>query len=320
LAALADASLVDLKASSVAITDAGLSRSAILLGGAGPHPKSWEEARDVRLMARALGLDGEPLRKLQSLAKADVLRSAILVATYKLKAKPPVPADKLRQMLAKVALARVVAGDVQAAATQPRSGLSAAAERTLAARLARKRKPWRTDAQLVAGLAADAVNARNPELPALQIALLRRLLTKPEEAAVPATVPVVKAKRAVTPITPVAPHVPAIPAIPPPPSLSARPTIDDFAGDVRDLAAPVAEGFAGNRKAFISRLWTCISEARPQWGLSEADFKAMLVEAHRVGLLVLANADLKDDRNLRDVQDSAVSYRNAVFHYVRIDT
>jgi hypothetical protein len=45
----------------------------------------------------------------------------------------------------------------------------------------------------------------------------------------------------------------------------------------------------------------------------------MLAEAHRVGQLALANADLKDKNNMKDVQDSAVSYRNAVFHFIRVD-
>jgi hypothetical protein len=320
LAALADAGLVEMKATSVAITDAGLSRSAMLLGGRGPHPKSWEEARDVRLIARALGLDGEPLKKLQSLTRVEGLRAAIVIASFKLKAKGPPSSVRLRQSLAKLALARVVAADANAAPTQPKSGLSATAERTLAARLARKRKPWRTDAQLIAGLAADAVQARNADLPALQAAVLRRFLIKSEEVVVPVSIPVVKAKRTVTPITPVTPHTPALPAIPPPPTLDQPPSLTDFADDVREVAGTVAEGFAGNRKAFISRVWKRLAEARPHWRISDTEFKGMLVEAHRTGLLVLANADLKDDRNLRDVQDSAVSYRNAVFHFVRIDT
>jgi hypothetical protein len=75
----------------------------------------------------------------------------------------------------------------------------------------------------------------------------------------------------------------------------------------------------GNRRAWISKVWQVVRAERPQWGLSDVEFKAMLTEAHRSGHIVLANADLRDDRNLRDVQASAVSYRNAVFHYVRVD-
>ena len=47
--------------------------------------------------------------------------------------------------------------------------------------------------------------------------------------------------------------------------------------------------------------------------------RALRTAAHRAGRLLLANADLKDDGNLRDVAESAVVYKNAVFHFVRVD-
>jgi trans-aconitate methyltransferase len=58
---------------------------------------------------------------------------------------------------------------------------------------------------------------------------------------------------------------------------------------------------------------------RSDWSLSEIEFKCMLVEAHRAGQLALANADLKDHKSIKDVQESAVVYKNAVFHYIRVD-
>jgi len=92
-----------------------------------------------------------------------------------------------------------------------------------------------------------------------------------------------------------------------------------FATEVRRLAAGEAQGWSGDRKAYISRVWRTVREKRPEWGLSEIEFKCMLAEAHRSGQLNLANADLKDESNIKDVQDSAVSYRNAVFHFIRVD-
>ena len=62
-----------------------------------------------------------------------------------------------------------------------------------------------------------------------------------------------------------------------------------------------------------------VRERHPEWGLSEIEFKCMLAEAHRAGRLLLANADLKDDGSLRDVAESALAYKNAVFHFVRVD-
>jgi hypothetical protein len=92
-----------------------------------------------------------------------------------------------------------------------------------------------------------------------------------------------------------------------------------FASEVRRLAAGEAQGWSGDRKAYISRVWRTVREQRPEWGLSEIEFKCMLAEAHRSGQLALANADLKDQSNIKDVQDSAVIYRNAVFHFIRVD-
>jgi len=62
-----------------------------------------------------------------------------------------------------------------------------------------------------------------------------------------------------------------------------------------------------------------VRERRPEWGLSEIEFKCMLIEAHRAGSLVLANADLKDSSNIGQIQESAVVYKNAVFHFIRAD-
>jgi hypothetical protein len=95
--------------------------------------------------------------------------------------------------------------------------------------------------------------------------------------------------------------------------------LPDFASEVRRCAAGEAQGWSGDRKAYISRVWRSLREKRPDWGLSEAEFKALLAEAHRSGQLALANADLKDEENIKDVQDSAVIYRNAVFHFIRVD-
>jgi hypothetical protein len=88
---------------------------------------------------------------------------------------------------------------------------------------------------------------------------------------------------------------------------------------VRRCAASEARGWSGDRKAYISHVWRTMRATRPEWGLSENEFKHLLAEAHRSGQLALANADLKDQGNIKDVQESAVVYRNAVFHFIRVD-
>jgi hypothetical protein len=112
---------------------------------------------------------------------------------------------------------------------------------------------------------------------------------------------------------------PAKVSVPDSPHAESPRDLRGFAREVRRLAAGEAQGWSGDRKAYISRVWRMLREQRPEWGLSEIEFKCMLAEAHRAGQLALANADLKDESNIRDVQDSAVIYRNAVFHFIRVD-
>jgi hypothetical protein len=112
---------------------------------------------------------------------------------------------------------------------------------------------------------------------------------------------------------------PAMPAAVGPPAVGRPLDLPGFATEVRRLAVGEAQGWSGDRKAYISRVWRTVREKRPEWGLSEIEFKCMLAEAHRSGQLNLANADLKDESNIKDVQDSAVIYRNAVFHFIRVD-
>ncbi len=332
LAALADAGLAEVKTVGVGATEAGIKRAAIVLGGRGAFPRSWTEARDVRLIARALGVEAEPAAKLKKLAKPDGLRAAILIKAFDLKIRGAASPVRLRQALAKVALARAFGHDVSMAESVKRddgkTGLSAKDGRALASRLGRASTRYRTDARLIAGLAADFVGAAKLDMVALQTAILRRYVTKGDVQP-----PLSKLNRKAKPLKPVLVPTPSpapvtrvatlvqtsVPVLAATPAAPIRPSLDAFVADVIRLATPIAEGFIGNRKAFISRLWTIIAVDRASWGLSEVEFKCMLTEAHRLGGLVLANADLRDDRNLEDVQRSAVSYRNTVFHYVRVD-
>lgn len=323
LAALSDAGLADVKPSSAMATDAGIKRAAIVLGGRGAFPKSWSEARDVRLIARALGLDNELPAKLKKLAKPDGLRVAILVKAFGLKLRGTPSPVKVRTALAKVALSRAFGNSGEAGAAG-RTGLSAKAGRTLAGRLASTPQDFRTDSRLISALAADQAHASGIDLSSLQLALLRRFVTK-GDIAVPAAQRKSRRDKAKVKLRLVPPPLLALPVLEPPativpPSTNERPSLQAFVTDVLALATPIAEGFMGNRRAFISRVWSTVATQRARWGLTEIEFKCMLAEAHRVGALVLANADLKDGRHLSDIQASALSYKNAVFHYVRIDT
>jgi hypothetical protein len=220
----------------------------------------------------------------------------------------------LRTALAGVALERAFGNQFKAGLSTGKSGFSPKAGRLLAAQLLKKPRDPGTDARLIAALAAEHVGATHGDLPALRLALLRRYLDGPVEAA-PTPTPL-RRERAQPPSP--RPRLVEPPATPAPPQ-AGRPDLPRFAAEVRRSAGSRAHGWPGNRRAFISHVWQAIRTERPEWALSEIEFKCMLTEAHRAGSLSLANADLKDDGCIQDLQDSAVVYKNAVFHFIRVD-
>jgi hypothetical protein len=269
-----------------------------------PAKLDWTTARDVWLIAKALGLGTVPAARLRRIAKPDGLRNAIVQQAYGLAVRPDMAPAKLRAQLAVIALERAFGNKVKSAFGS--GGLSAKAGRLLAGQLAATPRDFGTDSRLVAALAAEHAGARAADAEALRLALLRRWLGQGLEREA-------------------ASAVPELPALQPPPlvaandAATARPDLAQFASDVLIEARAVAEGWPGNRKAFISRVWQAIHASRAHWRLTEIEFKCMLAEAHRAGLIVLANADLKDKRTVREVQESAVAYKNTVWHQIRVE-
>lgn len=341
IATLASAGLMHVLGPNLEITDAGRMRAQMLVGGKGPWPKTWADLLGVRLMAKALGLDGEAVSKTKLLAKPDGLRSAILQKAFGIKVKGVPTASRVRSALAVVALERAFGNKIRAGVSG-KSGLSAKAGRALAGQLAIAPAQFGTDSRLVSALAAEQAGAEGTDLSALQGALLRRYING---RAAPVATKVAKPKRAVrrkiearttttaapTAATTLSASKPiAETAANPTAALIAghaaamaataqRPDLPAFAAEVRTHAATRATGWPGNRKAFISHVWINLAASRTAWGLTEIEFKCMLAEAHRAGHLVLGHADLKDAATIKDVQASAVSFKNAVFHFVRVD-
>jgi hypothetical protein len=243
------------------------------------------------------------------LATPEGLRAAVLQKAHNLKIKGVPTASRLRSALAAVALERAFGNKVQAGLAG-KLGLSAKAGRLLAGQLSQRPRDYGTDRRLVAALAAEHAGAEQPDHEALRLALLRGFIEESEEAAP------TKPKRKPAPPTLVRPV--SVP-VTPPADIAVRPDLAGFAREVRLHAVSRAQGWPGDRKAYISHVWRHIRDTRPAWGLSEIEFKAMLAEAHRVGHVVLANADLKDNENAKDLQESALIYKNAVFHFIRVD-
>ena len=306
--ALAGAGLVGVVGARAQTTEAGIARAAIYLGLKGPLPRSWEEVHGVHLVAKVLGLEREAGKRLRALGSADGLRAAIVQRAFGLKIRGVATPSRLRAGLAAVALERAFGNQIKAGLAG-KLGLSAQAVRMLAAQLAKKPRNFGTDARLIAALAAEHVGAVQADLAALRLALLQRYLDAPDKPSARAPRPQAKAPLARPRLVETAPM----------PAETARPDLAGFAQEVARHAVVRAQGWPGNRKAYISHVWHLIREKRPQWGLTEIEFKCMLIEAHLAGSLALAHADMKDSSNIAQLQESAVVYKNAVFHFIRVD-
>lgn len=322
--------LVTRKGSRLVATEAGRRQATRFLGMSTAGAGDWPEVRDSLLVAVALGMPGLPARRLKSLGKIDGLRCAIVAAAHGLKLKTSASASRLRNTLALVALDRAF-GNRLHRDLGSKSGLSAKAGRLLAGQLSVRPRDYGTDGRLVAALAAEAVGVSNGTLPALRMALLRGFVTGRFEW--PLTVkphpapevrrddvePVVTTQaQAIAPTRQVAEPA-VVQRLRPSPTVVGRPDPQAFAQALRELARPLATGWSGSRKVYISQLWSAVCEQRSGWGLSEIEFKAMLTEAHRTGLLALGTSDLRDKRDIEDIQASATVFKNTVWHYVRVD-
>jgi hypothetical protein len=292
------------------VSAAGADAARRFLGLRGALPRSWSELSHVRLMAKALGLERLAVKELKALERPDGLRAAIVQTAYKVKVKGIATPSRLRSTLAALALQRAFGNQISATLAG-KSALPARAGRLLAAQLCRSPRDFGTDTRLIAALAAEHLGAKSADIEGLRRAVFCRFFAGVVEVGDEASYPLPRppAKREAVP-----PPEPASLAV-----VGGRPDLSGFVLEVRRHAAAHAHGWVGNRKAYISHVWRALAHARSDWGLSEIEFKCMLLEAHRAGQLALANADLKDHKSMKDVQDSAVVYKNAVFHFVRVD-
>jgi hypothetical protein len=293
----------------LAVSDAGSASVRRFLGVKGTLPRGWQELRDVRLIAKALGLERLAAKDLKVLARPDGLRAAVVQTAYQLKIKGIASPSRLRSALAALALQRAFGNHIKAGLAG-KGGLSAKAGRLLAGQLSRAPRDFGTDTRLIAALAAEQIGGKQADVEALRRAVLGRFL----DGAVASGKVVLRAPLRAADLQPVSP----LDAVPPL-VLPGRPDLPGFVSEVCRQAAALAQGWVGNRQAYISHVWRALQQVRSDWSLSEIEFKCMLVEAHRAGQLALANADLKDHKSIKDVQESAVVYKNAVFHYIRVD-
>ena len=294
------------------LTEQGEATVAGYFGEKEAHARTWNDQRDIWLVAKALGVDASKPALRSALSRPDGLSALVVQQAFGLAVRQALSPSKLRAALALVALERAFGDNVKEGLGKG-SALSAKAGRVLAGQLLQKPRELPTDTRLIAALCADQAGVQRFDADALRLAVLRRLASVDAPIGQqPAAKPALRAVResAAPPpkiLTPQAEETPQ------------RPGLALFSAGVLSAARTRAEGWPGARKAFISRVWDAIRTSHPEWGLSEIDFKDMLTGAHRAGQLVLAGADLKNKQNIKELEDSAILYKNTVWHYVRVE-
>ncbi|MEZ5926379.1 MAG: hypothetical protein R3D57_18575 [Hyphomicrobiaceae bacterium] len=258
-------------------------------GGRLPKVSGWADLKNTVLVAKALGVEKRPKRQLKRLNNAPGLRLSILERSFKLRFKGAPSLAKARTQLAREATRRRPALASAVNGSVPRKDES---ERQLAAGLLTRARPASSDGELVSLLAAEQVGAIQTDVSALRLALLRRY--------------VAGQARSRTVKAPSAQEILGY-------------DVARFAAEILKIARSEARGVPGSRKAYIADVWKRLTPAGAPSPDSHAQFKTLLVEAHRLGLLSLTNADLRDKANMQHVQDSAVTYQNTVWHLIRVE-
>lgn len=294
------------------LTEQGEAVVAGYFGEKEAHARTWSDQRDIWLVAKALGVDASKPALRMALTRPDGLSALVVQNAFGLSVRQALSPSKLRAALALVALERAFGDNVKEGLGKG-SALSAKAGRVLAGQLLQKPRELPTDTRLIAALCADQAGAARFDADTLRLSVLRKLANF--EAPVSSPPNAKPALRAVRESEPPPPKI----LTSQPEQAPQRPGLAQFSAGVLNAARTRAEGWPGARKAFISRVWDAIRSSHPEWGLSEIDFKDMLAGAHRAGQLVLTGADLKNKQNIKEFEDSAILYKNTVWHYVRVE-
>jgi hypothetical protein len=319
LSTLAGAQLTAESKGRLTATAKGAEIAGALLTATRSLPGTWSDVKTALVLGAMSASDTPSIRK--AIGRAEGLAALVLQHHF---GKPTLrvmsPAD-LRAELAVVALERAFGNKIKTGLSKG-AGLPAKPGRLLAGQLFKEPREIASDGKLIVQLACEIAGAREPALAALELALLRALMVPKAEsgARTPLARPQPQRRPARTPTPkPANDRAPLEDSQPSAPRVVSPPDMPEFCHSVVEAARPVAEGWPGNRKAFISLVWKAIRNARPDWGLSEIAFKGMLAEAHRSGQLELATADLKDGRDLKSLEDSKILYKNTVWHFVRVE-
>jgi hypothetical protein len=250
-----------------------------------PKP-TWASLKKSLLLAPALGLAGPG----GPLAKDDTLRGVLLKSQYDLSLGEYPTAKQAKEAWTRKALGmgereKVTLDTVQAALFRRESG----DDRPTAPKKALDR------------LLAKKLKARRDDPKELRDEILRQWVDKS------------LGKRSMEASPPGDSAAIALPSSPPP-------DLAQFARAVLAAARHCQSGRYGDNKVFVAHVWTALQHDP---GFEEMDldaFKARLAEANNARLLDLSRADLVQAMNPQDVQNSEVSYMNATFHFIRVES
>jgi len=288
----------------LAITKKGKRAAVGTLGLSSLPSRNWNEILSVYLVAKALGIKPAARKRLAAIASTDGLRAVILNRYFDLKIKDIAPTSaQIRNALAARALRDDKIADGFPGVSNGSTRLPLKLSLFLACQNLREPRSVSSTEKLIALLAAEAAGADGPDAKSLRLAIVRSFVLSDiadalfQAAQAPATA---SNGSAATP-------------------RSKELDLAKFAVSVHELARDQAEGWAGNKRAFISRVWRTVQARRPDWGLDEDAFKLRLTEAHRAGHLTLTVADFCDKSNIADVKDSVTRYKNAEWHLIRVE-
>ena len=250
-----------------------------------PKP-TWASLKKSLLLAPALGLAGPG----GPLAKDDTLRGVLLKSQYDLSLGDFPTAKQAKEAWTRKALGmgereKVTLDTVQAALFRRESG----DDRPTAPKKALDR------------LLAKGLQARRDDPKELRDEILRHWINKslgkrPMEASQPGD------SAAIAP--------------------TSSPPLDlaQFARAVLAAARNCQSGRYGDNKVFVAHVWTALQHDPGFDGMDLVAFKMRLAEANNARLLDLSRADLVQAMNPQDVQNSEVSYMNATFHFIRVES
>lgn len=288
------------------ITETGLAAAVRFLGAPIPARSEWSAVRDVLLVGRALGVEVAQAPRRKKLESAQGLRGAILESSFGLPSAKSKSVTGLRDTLARKAAPK--AGNPSGQRNASASSRTTRARRAVE-KLLRRPREFASDAALLAELAAEQVGAQETSVLSLRKAILRKLLGRPADV-----------QKSEEPHGTVAPRpAPSRPTGGRPQDASAPVELTVFCREVASAARACAEGWPGNRRAYIATVWERLAQSRPEWRLTIDTFKARLLDAHKAGALTLAYADLPSKDTIELVHASAVRDRNNAWHFIRID-